>query len=112
MQNAKSQRKNLPKLAMAPVAMVYSTIVENIRQIGLFMQNKANFRKSQMDITLIITSVYEKNSHWTFGENKPIQSQSQNGCCPRISAKRSGNCLSSWIRIRATVLWVGCGVSL
>jgi len=26
-----------------------------------FMQNKANFRKSQMDISLIITRDYEKN---------------------------------------------------
>jgi len=26
-----------------------------------FMQNKANFRKSQMDVNLIITREYEKN---------------------------------------------------
>jgi hypothetical protein len=53
----------------------YSTFVESIRQISLFMQNKANFRKSQMDIKLIITRDYEKNLHWTLGENKAKQSQ-------------------------------------
>jgi len=39
----------------------FSTIVENVRQINLFLQNKANFRKSQMNISLIITRDYEKN---------------------------------------------------
>jgi hypothetical protein len=40
------------------------------------MQNKANFRKSQMDIKLNITKVYKKKLYRTFGENKPNQSQS------------------------------------
>jgi len=35
-----------------------------------FMQNKANFRKSQMDVKLNITRDYEEKMHWTFGENK------------------------------------------
>jgi len=39
---------------------ICSTIVESIRQINLFLQNKANFRKSQMDVKLIITRDYEK----------------------------------------------------
>jgi hypothetical protein len=43
-----------------------------------FMQNKANFRKSQMDVKLNITRDYEEKMHWTFGENKPKQSQFQN----------------------------------
>jgi len=37
----------------------------------VFMQNKANFRKSQMDIKLITKRDYDKNSKWTLGENKP-----------------------------------------
>jgi hypothetical protein len=37
----------------------------------IFMQNKANFRKSQMDIKLITKRDYDKNSKWTLGENKP-----------------------------------------
>jgi hypothetical protein len=36
-----------------------------------FMQNKANFKNSQMDIKLNISRDYEKKSNWTFGENKP-----------------------------------------
>jgi len=39
------------------------------------MQNKANFKNVQMDIKLNISSDYEKILHWTFGENKPNQSQ-------------------------------------
>ena len=39
----------------------YSTTVESIRQIGLFLQNKANFQKSQVNVTLIITRDYERN---------------------------------------------------
>jgi hypothetical protein len=56
---------------MAPVAMVCSTIVESPLQIDLFLQNKANFRKSQMNIKLIMTRNYEKKLNWTLGENKP-----------------------------------------
>jgi hypothetical protein len=37
----------------------------------IFLQNKANFRKSQMDVTLNISRDYEKKSKWTLGENKP-----------------------------------------
>jgi len=42
---------------------------------ALFLQNKANFRKSQMDVKLNITSDYEKKTNRTLGENKPNQSQ-------------------------------------
>ena len=35
------------------------------------MQNKANLRKSQMDVRLNISRDYEKKPCWTFGENKP-----------------------------------------
>jgi len=35
------------------------------------MQNKANFRKSQVNVTLYNTMDYEKISDWTPGENKP-----------------------------------------
>ncbi len=37
----------------------------------LFMQNKANFRKSQMNVNLYNTTDYENKSDWTPGENKP-----------------------------------------
>ena len=35
------------------------------------MQNKANFRKSQMNVNLYNTMDYENKSNWTPGENKP-----------------------------------------
>jgi len=35
------------------------------------MQNKANFRKSQMNVNLYNTMNYEEKSDWTPGENKP-----------------------------------------
>ncbi len=37
----------------------------------LFMQNKPNFRKSQMSANLYDTTDYENKSNWTLGENKP-----------------------------------------
>jgi len=35
------------------------------------MQNKANFRKSQMNVSTVSTKDYENISDWTLGENKP-----------------------------------------
>jgi len=37
----------------------------------LFMQNKPNFPKSQMNVNPYNTTDYENNSNWTFGQNKP-----------------------------------------
>jgi hypothetical protein len=37
----------------------------------MILQNKANFQKSQMDVSFNMTRDYEKKLHWTFGENKP-----------------------------------------
>jgi hypothetical protein len=39
-------------------------------QIGPFMQNKANFRKSQMNVKPLIIMDYENISNWALGENK------------------------------------------
>jgi hypothetical protein len=43
------------------------------------MQNKANFRKSQVNINSVITSEYEQMDTWSSGKNKaktkPIQTQ-------------------------------------
>jgi hypothetical protein len=56
-----------------------STLVERTLQIHLFMQNKPNFRKSQMNLTDLLTREYEKKDTWWSGKNKansnPIQSQ-------------------------------------
>ncbi len=37
----------------------------------LFMQNKANFRKSQMNVSIFSKMDYENIANWTLGENKP-----------------------------------------
>ncbi len=41
----------------------------------LFMQNKPNFRKSQMNVNIYYTEIYENISDWTLGQNKPKQTQ-------------------------------------
>jgi len=48
-----------------------STNVEDSLQIDLFMQNKPNLRKSQMNVNLYNIRDYENKSHWTLGQNKP-----------------------------------------
>jgi len=35
------------------------------------MQNKANFKKSQVNVRPLVIMNYERKSNWTFGENKP-----------------------------------------
>jgi hypothetical protein len=35
------------------------------------MQNKPNFRKSQMNVSAVITTVNENISNWTLGQSKP-----------------------------------------
>jgi hypothetical protein len=39
------------------------------------MQNKPNFRKSQMNLSAFSKMAYENKSNWTLGENKPKQTQ-------------------------------------
>jgi len=42
----------------------YSTNVENIRQINLFLQNKPNFKKVKLSLYLYITRTYVKIDTW------------------------------------------------
>jgi len=56
-------------------SVLASTLVENPLQIDLFMQNKPNFRKSQMNLSVCMKIAYENKSNWTLGENKPNQTQ-------------------------------------
>jgi hypothetical protein len=75
-QNVKLERKNSPiSYGTCGHSLLYSCR-ECSTNRPIFMQNKANFRKSQMDVKLNITRDYEEKMHWTFGENKPKQSQS------------------------------------
>ncbi len=48
-----------------------STTVEDSLQICPFMQNKPNFRKSQMNLSIYLQTAYENKSDWTLGQNKP-----------------------------------------
>jgi len=35
------------------------------------MQNKPNFRKSQMNLSILSKMAYENKRNWTIGQNKP-----------------------------------------
>jgi len=74
------------------------------------MQNKPNFLKDQMNVSLNTTMDYESISDWTLGENKPNQSQFQNPTNPskereeyRVSGTFSGSQLPE--RIYYCCLW-------
>ena len=63
------------------VYSLYSTNVECSLQIYLFMQNKANFRKSQMNVNNYIAVDYVKMDTWSSwkkqSQTNPKQSQSK-----------------------------------
>ena len=52
------------------LCLVVSTTVERALQIHSFLTNKANFRKSQMNVTDLITREYEEMETWSRGKNK------------------------------------------
>ncbi len=56
------------------------TLVENSLQINLFMQNKPNFRKSQMNVSIYLQKACENISNWTLGENKPNSNPNKPNC--------------------------------
>jgi hypothetical protein len=45
--------------------------------IKLFLQNEPNFRKSQMNITDLLTKEYEKMDTWSIGKNEPKRTQNE-----------------------------------
>ncbi len=57
-----------------------STSVENPLQINLFMQNKPNFRKSQMNVSIFSQMDYENLSDWTIGQSKPNSNPNKPNC--------------------------------
>jgi len=48
-----------------------STFVVSALQIALFMQNKPNFQKAQMNVSRVSTVDYERKDTWWSGKNKP-----------------------------------------
>ena len=53
-----------------PLIPALSTLVERALQIQLFMQNKAKFRKSQMNLTDVIIMDYEQMDTWSRGKKQ------------------------------------------
>ena len=47
------------------------TLVKDSLQIRLFLQNKANFRKSRMNVNKVLTRDYENKTLGESGKNKP-----------------------------------------
>jgi len=56
---------------------VFYNCRESSTNQAYFMQNKANFQKSQMNLSSCSTRDYGNKCDWTPGENKPKQSQFQ-----------------------------------
>lgn len=54
---------------------IASTTVENPLQISPFLQNKPNFRKSQMNKTNVLTRDYENKTLGGSGKTNPKQTQ-------------------------------------
>jgi len=72
-------RYPLYKLLSSVICLLSSTLVEGALQIHPFLTNKANFQKSQVNLTNAITREYEQMDTWSRGKNKaktkPIQTQ-------------------------------------
>ena len=66
--NRQSSIFNLQSSVICPPP---STSVEKPLQINLFMQSKPNFRKSQMNVSILLQMDYENKRNWTIGQSKP-----------------------------------------
>jgi len=84
-------------LCSCALYLAISTTVECALQIHLFLTNKANFRKSQMNVNDLLTMNYGKMDTWSIGKNKansnPIQSQNKPNTKPN---KPNLSCRSLW----------------
>ncbi len=61
--------------------LVPSDVEGNYEITNYYMQNKPNFQKSQMNVSTFSQKDYENKYNWTFGENKPKQTQFQYQIC-------------------------------
>jgi len=64
-----------------PIRHLYICREPSTNQL-LFMQNKPNFQKSQMNVNILLQMAYENKRDWTLGENKPKQTQPRNNSYP------------------------------
>ena len=89
-------------------SLLPSTSVENPLQIRPFMQNKANFRKSQMNVNKVLTRDYEKKTLGERGKNKPntnpIQTQYKANSKP-IQTQYKPNFKVKKILLSTFLLW-------
>jgi len=70
-EDSKISVKSTPKLRFgAPTNFFYNCRGSSTNR-PYFMQNKANFQKSQMNVSIFSIMDYENKSNWTLGENKP-----------------------------------------
>ena len=59
------------KIMVKDTPNVFYNCRESSTNQPYFMQNKANFQKSQMNVSIFLQMAYENKSNWTLGENKP-----------------------------------------
>jgi hypothetical protein len=55
-----------------------------VRKNNLFMQNEPKFRKSQMNVTKVLTKDYEQLDTWSIRKNEPKRTQNE----PKPNSKR------------------------
>ena len=94
-------RKHLRVDKLLYICRETSTNVMSARQIHLFMQNKAKFRKSQDNVTALLTREYVQMDTWSIRKNKPktkpIQTQNKPNSKPIQSQyKPNLSCRSLW----------------
>jgi len=68
--NNELRTKNYWQLATGD-RQLYSTNVECSLQNHLFLQNEPNFRKSQMNVSKVLTRNYDKMDTWSIRKNEP-----------------------------------------
>ncbi len=75
-----ANRRNVPNPTATPSK---PPILPKLSAIcDLIMQNKANFRKSQMNVTYIIIKDYENKTLGESGKNKPKTNPNKANSCP------------------------------
>jgi len=70
-EDSKISAKSTPKLRFSVLTNFFYNCRGSSTNRAYFLQNKANFLKSQMNVNLYNTRDYEYKSNWTLGENKP-----------------------------------------
>jgi len=66
---------------------IVSTLVVSALQIHLFLTNKANFQKSQINLSDLLISDYEQMDTWSIGKNKANSKPKQTQFKPNLSCR-------------------------